>query len=161
MDSGSAMRFTVAWASLWIFTIACGFFTVDPVVSRKSCPENCSKFGTCNEELGRFATYRSSLAGLHEPLACSFALCRCDCPWNYTGPACTIAYRGFCVKRVGVDNPINTCKDGNPTLCVNACNGRGDCKGGFCHCQSGMSRFPSSGLLGSALHTRPSSALGV
>jgi hypothetical protein len=62
---------------------------------------------------------------------------RCDCPWNYTGPACQTLHAGFCVKRLGVDNPINTCKDGNPTLCVNACNGRGDCKGGFCHCKPG------------------------
>ncbi|KAG2452928.1 hypothetical protein HYH02_002267 [Chlamydomonas schloesseri] len=88
---------------------------LQPAIGQKTCPEGCSKFGTCNLELGR-----------------------CDCPWNYTGDACqTHNPAGFCVKRLGVDNPINTCKDGHPTLCVNACNGRGDCKGGFCHCKEG------------------------
>ncbi|GAX76768.1 hypothetical protein CEUSTIGMA_g4215.t1 [Chlamydomonas eustigma] len=81
------------------------------VSARKSCPDECTKYGTCNEELGR-----------------------CDCPWNYTGLSCSTPHDGFCLRRV----EVNTCTDGHPTLCVNACNARGDCKGGFCHCKEGF-----------------------
>lgn len=80
--------------------------------SRKACPPGCQKFGTCYEELGR-----------------------CDCPWNYTGPSCQDPNpEGFCLRRL----EVNTCVDGHPSLCVNACNGRGECKGGFCHCKPGF-----------------------
>ena len=63
-------------------------------------------------------------------------LCRCDCPWNYTGPACSRLFDGFCIDRRDLP-PVNTCTMGDPTLCVNACNKRGKCMGGFCHCEPG------------------------
>lgn len=121
-----------------------------PARGRKACPDGCLTYGTCNEELGRCGGAAGGCAALD--LVCGRwntarplphfapstpARPRCDCPWNYTGPACQEHFAGFCVKRLGVDNPINTCKDGHPSLCVNACNGRGDCKGGFCHCKPG------------------------
>ena len=110
---------------------------------RKACPAGCTKFGTCYEPLGRWdrqsparaaQTERDlgSNAGLH------WVRRRCDCPWNYTGPACDQPFKGFCVKRQeAFDHFLNTCTSGEPTLCVNACNGRGKCMGGFCHCQPG------------------------
>jgi len=58
-------------------------------------------------------------------------------------------HKGFCLKRP----EVNTCEDGHPTLCVNACNGRGACMGGFCHCKKGyygldcsLSSNPSGGV---------------
>lgn len=62
---------------------------------------------------------------------------RCDCPWNRTGTACRQLHKGFCVDRRNVDNPVNTCNEDDPALCVDGCNGRGKCMGGFCHCRGG------------------------
>jgi hypothetical protein len=80
------------------------------------CKEGCTKYGTCNEELGR-----------------------CDCPWNMTGDACNEHNpAGFCLRRSDGAGFVNTCTDGDPSLCLNACNKRGQCKGGFCHCSPGF-----------------------
>ncbi|KAL6761691.1 acetylglucosaminyltransferase [Haematococcus lacustris] len=75
-----------------------------------ACPDGCTTYGTCYEPLGR-----------------------CDCPWNRTGPACQQLHKGYCLRVP----EVNTCSDDHPSLCVNACNQRGRCMGGFCHCQPG------------------------
>lgn len=79
---------------------------------RQPCPQGCTKYGTCNEELGR-----------------------CDCPPNRTGGACEQPSDDFCnsyrTKKSGV------CAGDAQEHCLNACNGRGRCTIGFCHCQEG------------------------
>jgi len=95
---------------LFVLVLAWGHCRMVSAKHGQPCPEGCTKYGTCYEELGR-----------------------CDCPWNMTGPSCSEPFEGYCIKTPNV----NTCNDGEPTLCLNACNSRGDCKGGFCHCQPG------------------------
>ncbi|KAF5828139.1 exostosin-like glycosyltransferase [Dunaliella salina] len=90
------------------------------------CPGQCTLYGTCNEELGR-----------------------CDCPKTRDGPDCSVLLDGEqmrtrCMElNYHVPNGSFGCPDMSPfsrfnaSLCLNNCNGRGKCEGGFCHCLPG------------------------
>ncbi|GFR49303.1 hypothetical protein Agub_g11325 [Astrephomene gubernaculifera] len=82
------------------------------------CPGECTKYGTCNEELGR-----------------------CDCPLGRTGTDCSqlapeaellslCARHGHTASTCGIELDL--------TSCLNACNYRGRCIAGFCHCSPGF-----------------------
>lgn len=111
------------------------------VAATKECPQGCTTYGTCYEPLGRqgcvFLYASPSVCHGHASPSCLPKLCRCDCPWNRTGAACLDHSKGFCIRRPDGANIIDTCTEGHPTLCLNACNGRGKCMGGFCHCDKG------------------------
>jgi hypothetical protein len=61
---------------------------------------------------------------------------RCDCPRHRAGEQCE---RELDVEEVCRKHAIRRedCRADNPKLCVNGCNGRGACIGGFCHCSPG------------------------
>ncbi|MEW5317115.1 MAG: hypothetical protein WDW38_008443 [Sanguina aurantia] len=86
-----------------------------PLTQRKPCAEGCTLHGTCHEELGR-----------------------CDCPIFRTGPACAELLpdaQGVC-KAAGLSwDACTGIKQVAP--CLNSCNLRGTCVGGFCHCLPG------------------------
>mmetsp|Transcript_36676 Transcript_36676/g.92646 ORF Transcript_36676/g.92646 Transcript_36676/m.92646 type:complete len:581 (-) Transcript_36676:360-2102(-) len=87
-----------------------------PAITRPSkCPAGCTKLGTCNEELGR-----------------------CDCPRTHTGPDCSTPLDSrkltiLCHKLLFKDSEECT----RDYSCLNACNMRGKCMAGWCHCQPG------------------------
>ena len=87
---------------------------LQPVVA-VPCAAGCTKYGTCNLELGR-----------------------CDCPRNLTGPACgeSVPSLGRACKHFGFFS-VEECMAETPLRCLNACNGRGKCYAGWCHCQEG------------------------
>ncbi|GLC58436.1 hypothetical protein PLESTB_001358800 [Pleodorina starrii] len=81
------------------------------------CPVNCTVYGTCNEELGR-----------------------CDCPRHRDGPNCGELVKGAALQKrctqQGYDD-LKECLNRNQS-CINGCNQRGQCVGGFCHCAPGF-----------------------
>ena len=78
------------------------------------CPAACTQHGTCHEELGR-----------------------CDCPLGRSGPDCSVEEAGFAALCAKYGHSGATCAKADPSLCINACNFRGKCAGGFCHCKPG------------------------
>ncbi|KXZ55491.1 hypothetical protein GPECTOR_2g1040 [Gonium pectorale] len=82
------------------------------------CPGECTKYGTCNEELGR-----------------------CDCPLGRNGTDCSGQLPGsdlatLCAR---FGHTGATCgRELELTSCLNACNFRGTCLTGFCHCRPGF-----------------------
>jgi hypothetical protein len=87
--------------------------------AESTCSSGCANNGTCNEELGR-----------------------CDCPRHRSGAACEIDHaadeagaKEVCKKYSFID--INLCMDtmSSRGACLNDCNGRGTCVGGWCHCR--------------------------
>ncbi|GIL87530.1 hypothetical protein Vretifemale_15566 [Volvox reticuliferus] len=86
------------------------------VTSNSSCAEGCTTYGNCNEDIGR-----------------------CDCPKNRTGPSCMDAadrslLRVRCAKALYPS--IMECTK-SELSCLNNCNRKGECIGGWCHCQPG------------------------
>jgi hypothetical protein len=61
---------------------------------------------------------------------------RCDCPRHRAGEQCEreLDSEEACKKHFV---PAGECLAHNPRLCLNGCNARGACIGGFCHCQPG------------------------
>ncbi|KAG2452459.1 hypothetical protein HYH02_002701 [Chlamydomonas schloesseri] len=89
------------------------------LASRPSrCPGRCTEFGTCNEELAR-----------------------CDCPIGRNGTDCSEevpsgpALQQVCAR---YGHTLASCTRVDAAGCVNGCNGRGRCVGGFCHCRPGF-----------------------
>ncbi len=66
---------------------------------------------------------------------------RCDCPLSRNGTDCSTEVpkpelQLVCSKH---GHTSATCsRTSEPGMCVNACNGRGKCIGGFCHCKPGF-----------------------
>ncbi len=91
-------------------------------VAAVPCPAGCTKYGTCNLELGR-----------------------CDCLRNMTGPACDepVPALARACKHYGFFS-VEECVAETPLRCLNACNGRGKCYGGWCHCQEGEPPLPAA-----------------
>ncbi|GLC47762.1 hypothetical protein PLESTB_000023000 [Pleodorina starrii] len=82
------------------------------------CPGQCTQYGTCYEELGR-----------------------CDCPLGRTGPDCsTLVPEPDLTRLCAAHGHTNvTCgRELEPAMCLNACNFRGRCVGGVCHCTPGF-----------------------
>ncbi|KAG2483237.1 hypothetical protein HYH03_017894 [Edaphochlamys debaryana] len=85
---------------------------------RGPCAANCTRYGTCNEELGR-----------------------CDCPRHLTGAACDQRLdpqqlEARC-KELGFFSVAACLKPGKGSGCPNGCNRNGACVEGWCHCRSG------------------------
>jgi len=78
------------------------------------CLPGCTKFGTCNEELGR-----------------------CDCPRHRSGPDCSTEASNITAVCRQYGFRMEHCFDEKSSGCINACNRRGKCMSGFCHCKSG------------------------
>ncbi|KAG2424369.1 hypothetical protein HXX76_014578 [Chlamydomonas incerta] len=82
------------------------------------CPGRCTEFGTCNEELAR-----------------------CDCPIGRNGTDCSEevpsgpALQQVCAR---YGHTLASCSRVDAAGCVNGCNSRGRCVGGFCHCRPGF-----------------------
>ncbi|GIL60956.1 hypothetical protein Vafri_15768 [Volvox africanus] len=79
------------------------------------CQDGCTAYGTCNLELGR-----------------------CDCPRNLTGPICEHPVRNI-ARKCGYLGffTVDDCLAEFPLRCMNACNKRGRCINGWCHCHEG------------------------
>ncbi|KAG2484983.1 hypothetical protein HYH03_016277 [Edaphochlamys debaryana] len=122
------MRPRLAWRPGGVVLRAASFFmvgtillTIGDAVRAVPCPEGCTRFGTCNEELGR-----------------------CDCPKHRTGPACAtelgpealaarceaLGYKGG--GPGGMDRCLSPANH-----CLGACSGAGECVAGFCKCAEG------------------------
>ncbi|KAG2427045.1 hypothetical protein HXX76_012561 [Chlamydomonas incerta] len=78
---------------------------------RERCAPGCYLHGTCNQELGR-----------------------CDCPRGRQGPDCSEQLATSCREYCQHDGQ---CHRVIREWCINECNGRGSCVGGFCHCWPG------------------------
>ncbi|KAG2482087.1 hypothetical protein HYH03_018962 [Edaphochlamys debaryana] len=81
------------------------------------CLVNCTVYGTCNEELGR-----------------------CDCPRTRSGEDCSRReWRKPMTERCREQGypDVKECLDPDQN-CLNACNRRGVCQAGFCHCKPGF-----------------------
>jgi len=83
------------------------------------CAVGCTTYGTCHEELGR-----------------------CDCPRHRTGAACEVNHaadeagaKEVCGKYLFHKSEKCASISTAPGACLNDCNGRGACVGGWCHCR--------------------------
>jgi hypothetical protein len=84
------------------------------------CAVGCTTYGTCNEDLGR-----------------------CDCPRHRSGAACENNHAAEEASAKEVCKKYSFINDNGPCLknltsfgaCLNDCNGRGACVGGWCHCR--------------------------
>ncbi|KAG2488240.1 hypothetical protein HYH03_013231 [Edaphochlamys debaryana] len=81
----------------------------------KPCAPGCTERGVCNPELGR-----------------------CDCHRNFTGDSCSEPIKSLSrsCKHHGFPS-VEDCVQLTPYRCLNNCNERGTCYGGWCHCQEG------------------------
>ncbi|KAG2484203.1 hypothetical protein HYH03_016938 [Edaphochlamys debaryana] len=78
---------------------------------KDKCAPGCTVHGTCNQELGR-----------------------CDCPRGRTGADCSTPLATSCRQYCQHEGQ---CIRFIREWCINECNGRGTCMGGFCHCWPG------------------------
>jgi hypothetical protein len=67
--------------------------------------------------------------------------CRCDCPLGRNGTDCSIQLTGAALTALCTHfghTLASAARNDPAAVCVNACNFRGTCAGGFCHCQPGF-----------------------
>ncbi|KXZ41223.1 hypothetical protein GPECTOR_636g743 [Gonium pectorale] len=79
------------------------------------CGAACPEYGTCNPETET-----------------------CECPLIRHGPDCSIPLPDPLPACKANSHNAASCFSTSRSLCLNGCNGRGWCEGGFCHCQPGF-----------------------
>lgn len=62
---------------------------------------------------------------------------RCDCPKHRTGSSCEKQAGWRQMRMCSKDGKLEECLQDGLFPCLNACNGRGQCMGGWCKCQRG------------------------